>query len=160
MHMYPNAHNIYSPHMMSLNMHPPMISPLDPIGVGIGPPNLSALRPMGYGMGMGVPNFHSYNGLRPRRNIYNHDAPYPYGYGYGGRGVGSRYIDPYDLFDDFYDDELDVYLDDYDDIDDPLMLWLRMQRGGGGERRRGRRSGRYGGRYGYGGRMDYRDFLW
>jgi hypothetical protein len=58
------------------------------------------------------------------------------------------------MFDDIFD-ESDLYLDDYDDIDDPLMLYMRMARGGGGGG--GRRGGRRGGRYGRG--MGYRGFF-
>jgi hypothetical protein len=141
----------YSPGILGqgvgMPMHPAMAG-LDPMGMGMmGPPGL---HPMGIGMGMGggigmggyYPGM--LGGMRSRHTPYYHQS-----YAYGpGRG-GARYLDSYDLFDDVFDE--DVYMNDYDDIDDPLLMWMRMARGGGGGRR-GRRSryGRYGG-YGGGG---------
>jgi hypothetical protein len=85
----------------------------------------------------------------PYQDLYN--PSYSYGGSSLGRGSSSRYLNPYDMFDEIFD-ESDLYLDDYDDTDDPLMLYMRMARsGGGGGRRGGRRGGRYGlGRYGSG----------
>lgn len=127
-------------------MHPAM--GLDPMGMSMmgGYPGLHS---MGMGMGgmggIGMTGFHPAmlggGGMRSRHSPYYHQA---HGYSYG-RG-GARYLDSYDLFDDVFDD--DMYVDNYDDIDDPLLMWMRMARGGGGGRR-GRR-GRYG-RYGGGG---------
>jgi hypothetical protein len=113
-------------------------------GLGGGMPMQMPMYPgadlMGMSM-MGHPGLMGMGSMRSRHSPYYHPTR---GYGYG-RG-GARYLDPYDLFDDVFDD--DMYLDDYDDIDDPLLMWMRMARGGGGGRR-GRR-GRYG-RYGGGG---------
>jgi hypothetical protein len=101
------------------------------------------LNPMGIGMGMSGyhPAMLGGGGMRSRYSPYYHQTR---SYGYGRNG--ARYLDPYDLFDDAFED--DMYVDDYDDIDDPLLMWMRMARGGGGGRRG--RSGRYG-RYGGGG---------
>jgi hypothetical protein len=142
---------------MPIPMHPGMgigiggPDPFGPMGMPMmGHPGLHHMG-MGMGMGMGVSGFHPAmlggGGMRSRHGSYYHPS---YSYG-GGRG-GARYLDPYDIFDDIFDD--DVYMDDYDDIDDPLQLLFRMQRSGGG--RRGRR-GRYG-RYGEGG-IEYHGFL-
>lgn len=88
------------------------------------------------GMDSLLPMLGAYSGMsRSRRSPY-HDL---FAYG-GGGGLGSsRYAYPYDMSDDMFDN--DLYLNDYDDIEDPLLLWLKMQRGGG---RRGGRRGRYG----------------
>lgn len=104
----------------------------------------------GIGMGMGMGGMMMGGMPRSRRNPY-YDS-YGYGGGSGGRGYGGGggIGGPYELFDEgMYDDE--AYLDDFDDIEDPLLAYLRMhQRGGGGGRRRGRRY--YGGGGGYYGR--------
>lgn len=97
-----------------------------PGGLAMDPLGLLGMGGMGMGLGMGIGLGRGRRGLRDG----------PYGRGYGGRG--HRYLDPYDLFDDVFDDE---YLDDIDDIEDPLLLYLRLN---GMGRRRGRR-GRYGG---------------
>lgn len=115
--------------------------------MGLGMMDHPALRSMGLGMGMDYGGYHPamLGGIRSRHSPYHHLS-----YGYGSGRSGARYLDPYDLFDDVFDD--DVYMNDYDDIDDPLLMWMRMARG---ERsgRRGRRGryGRYGGYGGYGG---------
>lgn len=118
-------------------MHPAMAGQ-DLMGMNMmGYPGYPGLGPMH----MPMPSYHPtmLGGMRSRRSPY-HDM---YGYGYGSGRGGSRYLDPYDLFDDVFDD--DVYVDDYDDIDDPLMLYMRMARGGRGRRGRRSRYGRYGG---------------
>jgi len=123
-------------------MHPAMAG-LDPMGMGMmGHP---ALSQMGMGMGMGAVGYHPtmLGGMRSRHSPYYHQS-----YAYGPGRSGARYLDSYDLFDDIFDD--DMYMNDYDDIDDPLLMWMRMARGGGGGGRRGRR-GRYGRYGGYGG---------
>lgn len=115
--------------------------------MGMGPPGMHtgggspfdhfSMPPM-YGPHIGGMDFLSMLGSgmpRSSRSPY-HDL---FAYGSGGARRSSRYAYPYDMFDDMFDD--DMYLDDYDDIEDPLLLWLNMQRGGG--RRSGRR-GRYG----------------
>ena len=125
------------------------LSSLDPMGIGMMSP--SSLHPMGgLGLGVGMGSFHPamLSGMRSRHSPYHHLT-----YGYGPGRSGARYLDPYDLFDDIFDE--DVYMDDYDDIDDPLIMWMRMARGGRGGRR-GRR-GRYG-RYGGGG-LGYHGFM-
>jgi hypothetical protein len=135
--MYPGMHGGLMP--SSLGM-----SGLDPYsGLGLGG-GLGGLAGMGMGMGMGSMMM---GGMpRSRRN------PYYDSYGYGGGGGGSRGYgggSPYELFDEsMYDD--DAYMDDYDDIEDPLVAFLRMQQRGGG-RRGSRRGRRYygGGGYGY-----------
>ena len=97
-------------------------------------------------MGMGMSGFHPamLGGLRSR----HHSSYYHPSYGHGSGRSGARYLDPYDLFDDVFDDD-DVFAHDYDDIDDPLMMYFRMQRSGGGRRGRRGRYGRYGGGMGY-----------
>ena len=99
------------------------------------------MHPMGMGMNMGMSGFRPAmlggSGLRSRHSPYYIPS---YNHGYGGGGRSGRYLDPYDMFDDVFDE--DWYMDDYDDIEDPLQLLLRMQRVGGGGRRR-RRGGRY-----------------
>ncbi|GAB7332503.1 hypothetical protein MBLNU13_g04296t1 [Cladosporium sp. NU13] len=121
---------------LGMPMHPGLPS-LDPMGFGMtGHP---ALHPMGMGMG----GFHPamLGGIRSRHSPYYHQT-----YAYGPGRSGARYLDPYDLCDDVFDE--DLYVDDHDDIDDPLLMWMRMARGGR-DGRRGRR-GRYG-RFGGGG---------
>lgn len=121
------------------------------LGVGGGMPMQMPMYPgaefMGMGM-MGHPGLLSMSGYHPAMlgggGMRSRHSPYYHqtrGYGYG-RG-GARYLDPYDLFDDVFED--DMYVDDYDDIDDPLLMWMRMARGGGGRRGRRGRYGRYGG---------------
>ena len=144
------------PHPTGLPPPPPMpyppglgvsmysaLSSLDPMGVGtMGSPSLHPMGP-GMGMGIGMGGYHPamLGGMRSRHSPYYHQT-----YCYGPERSGARCFDPYALFDDIFDE--DVYMDDYDDIDDPLLMWMRMARGGRGGRR-GRR-GRYGG-YGGGG---------
>ena len=134
----------YPPGLISpgigMPMHP-ALSSHDPMGIGM--LASSGLHPMGMGMGMGMGGFHPamLGGMRSRHSPYYHQT-----YAYGPGRSGARYLDPYDLFDDIFDE--DVYVDDYDDIDDPLIMWMRMARGGRGGRK-GRR-GRYR-RYGGGG---------
>lgn len=120
---------------------------LDPMmGMGMSMMGHPALTSTGMG-GIGMSGFHPtmLGGMRSRHSPYYHQT---HGYGYGRSG--ARYLDLYDLFDDVF--EGDSYVDDYDDIDDPLIAWMRMARGGGGGGggRRGRR-GRYGRYGGYGG---------
>lgn len=120
----------------------PMQMPMNPGAefMGMGMMGHPSLHSMGTGMG----GFHPAmlgGGMRSRHSPCYHRT---HGYGYGRNG--ARNFDPYDLFNDVFED--DMYVDDYDDIDDPLLMWMRMARGGGGGRR-GRR-GRYG-RYGGGG---------
>lgn len=125
------------PGLAGIPQHDPMSFMIPPVSY----PDLSSLAQMS----MGTSGFHpSMFGPRPRRSRYS-DL---YGYS-GGRGGSSRYLEPYDLFEDFFDGG-DGYSDDYDDIDDPLMMFMRVARSGGG-RRSGRRSryGRYGGYRGY-----------
>lgn len=120
-----------------LALHPMLNSPFGLLGGGMGmgmgmgcglpgglamdPLGLLGMGGMGMGLGMGMGR-----GRRGLRDM-------PYGRGYGGRGH-HRYFDPYDLFDDVFDDG---YLDDIDDIEDPLLLCLRLN---GYGRRRGRRA--------------------
>lgn len=120
-------------------MHP-ALSSLDPMGIDMMGP--SSLQTMGLGMGGYHPAM--LGGMRSRHSPYYHQT-----YGYGPGRSGARYLDPYDLFDDVFDE--DMYMDEYDDIDDPLLMWMRMARGGrGGRRERRGRYRRYGG-YGGGG---------
>lgn len=134
-----------TPMPMPMPMHPAMhgmtgMSPHDHMGLmgmgmGMVPsmhhPGLAGFNPMSIGMGGLHPAM-----FGPRRRRRHYDDLY------SGVGRGSsRYLEPYDLFDDIFDDG-GMYSDDYDDIDDPLMLWMRMARGGGG--RRGERRGRHG----------------
>lgn len=74
-------------------------------------------HPMGIGMGIRMGGFHPamLGGMRSRHSPYYHRT-----YGYGSRRSGARYLDPYDLFDDFFDE--DLYVDDYDDMDYPLLM--------------------------------------
>jgi hypothetical protein len=171
-----HLHSPFGPNIgMDMGMHPGMVHPsmmqsgpgmihpgmMHP-GMNMGIPTMSQPDPFGFmNVNSGVPMMPSYSypdlasldllrsfGGRAcrRRNPY-HDL---YSYGSGGSGLGrssSRYMDPYDLFDEVCDDS-DLYLDDYDDIDDPLMLYMRMARSGGGGGRRG--GGRRGGRCGLG----------
>jgi len=118
------------------------ISGLDPYSsLGLG-----GVGGLGMGMGLGVGSMMMGGMPRSRRN------PYYDTYGYGGGGGGGRGGyggggSPYELFDEsMYDDE--AYMDDYDDIEDPLLAYLRMQKRGGG-RRGGRRGRRYYGGGGY-----------
>jgi hypothetical protein len=134
----PYAPGILGPGV-GMPMHP-SAGLLDPIGMGMmGPPGP---HPMGIGMSGYYPGM--LGGMRSRHSPYYHQS---YGYG-SGRG-GARYLDSYDLFDDIFDE--DVYMNDYDDIDDPLLMWMRMARGGGGGGGRRGRRGRYGRYGGYGG---------
>jgi len=123
-----------------------------PVYPGLGAPDpfgTMGMNMIGYPglspMGMGMSGFHPamLGGLRSR----HHSSYYHPSYGHGSGRSGARYLDPYDLFDDVFDD--DVFADDYDDIDDPLMMYFRMQRSGGGRRGRRGRYGRYGGGMGY-----------
>jgi hypothetical protein len=162
-----HLHSPFGPNMgMDMGIHPGMVHP------GMVHPGMTQNDPFGFmNMNPGMPMMQSYPypelsglssmpmsslfGPRPRRRRSSYQDLYSYG---GGSGLGrssSRYLDPYDMFDDIFD-ESDLYLDDYDDIDDPLMLYMRMARGGGGGGG-GRRGGRRGGRYGRG--MGYRGFF-
>jgi hypothetical protein len=138
---------VMHPGMMHPNMNIPTMAQHDPFGfMNMNPgmpmlqsypyPDLSSLNPMP------CPDLTTLFPTRPRRRRKPyHDL---YTSSYGGSGSSSRYLDPYDMFDEIFD-ESDLYLDDYDDIDDPLMLYMRVARsGGGGGRRGGRRGGRYG----------------
>jgi hypothetical protein len=160
-------HGAFDPDMsmdMGVGMHSGMIHP-GMVHPGMMHPGMTQHDPFGsMNMNPGMPMMQSYpypelGGLNPMTLLRAHSrrrrSPYHDHYSYGGSGLGrssSRYLDPYDMFDDIFDDS-ELYLDDYDDIDDPLMLYMRMARGGGG----GRRSGRRGGRYGRG--MGYRSFF-
>jgi hypothetical protein len=119
-------------------MQMPMYPGAELMGMGMmGHPGL-------HSMGKGMSGFHPAmlgGGMRSRHSPCYHQT-----HSYGCGRNGARYFDPYDLFDDVFED--DMYVDGYDDIDDPLLMWMRMARGGSGGRR-GRR-GRYG-RYGGGG---------
>jgi hypothetical protein len=164
-----HIHSPFGPNMgMHMGIHPSMVHPgpdmihpdmMHP-GMNMGIPTMTQHDPFGFmNMNPGIPMMQSYpypdltalfnSRPRPRRRR----NPYHDLYSYGGSGLGrssSRYMDPYDMFDEIFD-ESDLHLDDYDDIDDPLMLYMRMARRGGGGRRGGRRGGRYGlGRYGSG----------
>jgi hypothetical protein len=110
---------------------------------------LGGMSGLGMGMGMGMGSMMMGGMPRSRRN------PYYDTYGYGGGGVGGRGGygggSPYELFDEAMYDDGEMYMDDYDDIEDPLLAYLRMQqRGGGGRRGGGRRGRRYYGGGGYG----------
>ena len=87
---------------------------------------LGSIGGLGIGrMMMGMP--------RSRRNPYYNTYAYRGG-GLGGHGYGGG--SPYELCDEsMYEDN--TYMDDYDDIEDLLLAYLRMQQRGGG--RRGRR---------------------
>lgn len=142
---------------VGMPMHPATVG-LDPMGMGMGMGMMGhpALSQMGMGGGMGMGGYHPamLGGMRSRHSPYYHQS-----YAYGPGRSGARYLDPYDLFDDIFDE--DVYMNDYDDIDDPLIMWMRMARGGGGRGggRRGRR-GRYGGYGRYsGGGLGYHGLL-
>lgn len=95
-------------------------------GLGMDPFGIMGMGGMGIGMGIGM----GMGGMgRSRRSL----CEMPYGYGYGGRG-GSRFMDPYEImYDDMYDDEC---LEDFDDIEDPLLFYIKMM---GRQGRRGRR---------------------
>jgi hypothetical protein len=91
---------------------------------------------------------------RSRRNPYYDTYGYGGGGGVGGGGLRGGYGggSPYELFDEaMYDDGGEMYMDGYDDIEDPLLAYLRMQQRGGGRRGGGRRGRRYYGGGGYGG---------
>ena len=144
--MYPGMHQAMHGGMHGGGMYGGMM----PSGLGMGgldPYASLGLGGMG-GLGIGIGMGGMMSGMpRSRRNPY-HDT---YGYGGGGYGGGRGYASPYELYDEsMYDD--DMYMDDYDDIEDPLLAFLRMQQRGGGRRGGGRRGRRYyGGGGGYGG---------
>lgn len=160
MPMYTHSHSPFGP---SMGMQMPMPMPMHPAMnsmIGIPPHDPMGLMSMNMGMNMvpsmGVP-YHGLAGLSPTQlggglhpSMFEpHRRRKHYDDLYSGLGRGSsRYLDSYDLFNEIFDDG-GMYADDYDDIDDPLMLWMRMARGGCGRRggRRGRYE-RYGGRLG------------
>lgn len=77
------------------------------MGMGRGMDPLQLLNmSMGMGMGMGMPRYRPSYGLRNRG--------------------GSRYLDPYDLYDDMFEDE--YMLDDDYEAEDPLLFYLRRRR--------------------------------
>ena len=142
---------------MGMFMPPPMpmypaIGSADIMRMGMGMMSHPSLYPNPLHMGMGMSGYHP-SGLRSRHSSPYYHQTYSYGPSRSG-GAGARYLDHYDLFEDVFEEDGYGYGDDYDDIDDPLLMWMRMARGGGrGLGRRGRR-GRYGyghGRYGGGG---------
>jgi hypothetical protein len=159
-----HLHSPFGPNMgmgMDMGMHPGMMHPgmtqHDPFNFMNTNPGMPMMQPYPYPelSGLNSMPMSSLFGPRPRRRRSSYQDLYSYG---GGGGLGrssSRYLDPYDMFDDIFD-ESDLYPDDYDDIDDPLMLYMRMARGGGGGggRRGGRRGGRYGRGMGYGSFFD------
>jgi hypothetical protein len=143
--MYPGMHQGMHGGLMPSSLGMSGLDPYASLGLG----GMGGLSMGGLGMGSmmmgGMP--------RSRRNPY-YDS---YGYGGGGGGARGGYGgvggSPYELFDEsMYDDE--TYMDDYDDIEDPLLAFLRMQQRGGG-RRGGRRGRRYYGGGGYGGGSIY-----
>lgn len=132
------GHPLFHPAHMGMGMGPPGMH-IGGMHIGGGSPFDHFSMPHMYGPHIGGMDYLSMLGggmPRSRRSPY-HEL---FDYGGGGGRSSSRYAYPYDMFDDMFDD--DVYLDDYDDIEDPLLLWLKMQRAGGG--RRGGRRGRYG----------------
>ena len=139
--MYPGTHGGIHGSMMPSSLGMSGLDPYSSLGLG-------GMGGLGMGMGMGMGSMMMGGMPRSRRNPYYDTYGYGGGGGGGGRG-GYGSGSPYELFDEgMYDDE--TYMDDYDDIEDPLLAYLRMQQRGGG-RRGSRRGRRYYGGGGYGG---------